>query len=305
MHVSICVCTYNRGYILGFCLESLTKLTIPAGCEAEILVVDNNSTDETKEVVARYSQRSSIPIFYFHEPEQGISAARNRAIHESHGDYIGFLDDECVVSPNWLEIAFEDINEFAPSIIGGPYVGALLPATGQKWFKVEYGNAYFLDYGFGRGFQKEFRASAGNMFIHKMVCETQRFDRKFGPKGNEMKFGEETFLQERFLSKNPGAAVFYEPRIEVAHYILPHKMSLSYFAKREMEMGACHYYRFEIQTLPFEVARACAYLCISPFGAVFRDRRAFPFWQNYLYEQVIPRLRVFGAALERIRRRYI
>ncbi|MGY3602739.1 MULTISPECIES: glycosyltransferase family 2 protein [unclassified Bradyrhizobium] len=305
MHVSICVCTYNRGYILRYCLESLTKLSIPAGCEAEILVVDNNSTDDTREVVACYSKRSSIPIFYFHEPEQGSSAARNRAINESYGDYIGFLDDECVVSPNWLEIVFEDIQEFAPYIIGGPYIGALLPATGPKWFKAEYGNAYFLNYGLGRGFQNEFRASAGNMLIHKTVFQTQRFDRKLGMKGNEMKFGEESFLQERFLSKNPGAAAFYEPRIEVTHYILPHKMSLSYFAKREMEMGACHYCTFKIQSLPIEIARACAYLCIAPFVAVFRDRRAFPFWQNYLYEQVIPRLSVFGAALERVRRRYI
>ena len=119
------------------------------------------------------------------------------------------------------QIIVADIDEFAPFIIGGPYIGALLPGTAPKWFKKEYGDAYFLGNHFERGYQREFRASGGNMVMCRRVCETQQFDHKFGQKGNKMKFGDETFLQERFLSENAGVMVFYEPRIEVAHYILP------------------------------------------------------------------------------------
>jgi glycosyltransferase involved in cell wall biosynthesis len=148
MRFSICLCTYNRAHILPYCFESLINLNIPAGCGAEILVIDNNSGDNTKGVVASFSRRSPIAILYFHEPQQGLSAARNRAMKEACGDYVGFLDDECVVQPDWLEIVVADIDEFAPFIIGGPYIGAFLPGTAPAWFKPEYGNTYFLAKGF-------------------------------------------------------------------------------------------------------------------------------------------------------------
>jgi glycosyltransferase involved in cell wall biosynthesis len=304
MRFSICVCTYNRANILPYCLVSLANLKMPPRCKAEILVIDNKSVDNTKEVVEQYSRRSPIQIFYFYEQQQGLSNARNRAIKEAHGDYLGFLDDECVVAPDWLQILAEDIEEFAPFIIGGPYVGALLPGTGPKcpkWLKMEYFSyAYYAS--FERGYQKEFRASGGNMLLHRMVCETQKFDQDLGMKGNELKLGEEILLQDRFLSENLGAMVFYEPRIEVTHYILPDKMSLSSWARRELENGAC---RSGSGPLLFKLVRSLAYLCVSPLGALFRDRSSYPYWQNYAYEKVIPRaMPVIGAALERFRGRY-
>ena len=72
-----------------------------------------------------------------------------------------------------------------------------------------------------------------------------------------------------------------------------------------MELGAC-LYRIRSTAVPFEkVARAIAHLCVSPLRAVFRDRGAYPYWQNYAYEKVIPRVMpVIGAALEKLRRRY-
>jgi glycosyltransferase involved in cell wall biosynthesis len=304
MRISICVCTYNRAHILRYCLESLMNLKVPAGCEAEILVLDNNSRDSTKDVVSYYRQHSPIEILYFHESQQGVSAARNRAAKEARGDYIGFLDDECAPRPNWLEILAADIDEFAPFIIGGPYVGALLPGRFPKWFKIEYGDAYFLADNFERGYQKDFRASGGNMVLHRRVYETQEFDEELGPKGDKMKFGEEISLQEHFMSENVDVTVFYEPRMAVAHYILPHKMSLSYHARRQMELGACHR-RFTSAALCYELARVLAHLCVCPFRAVLRDRSAFPYWENYVYERVIPRVMPsIGAALEKVRGRY-
>jgi glycosyltransferase involved in cell wall biosynthesis len=300
MRVSICVCTYNRAHILAYCLESLANLKVPVGCEAEILVVDNHSVDNTKEVVGRYSQRSPIEILYLHEPQKGLSVARNRAIEEARGDYLGFLDDDCAVSPDWLQIIIEDIDELAPFIIGGPYIGTLLPGNSPKWFKADYFS--YLPCHFKRGYHREFRASGCNMVLRRRVGEIYRFDKNFGMKGNELKLGEEVLLQDRFLSENVGSMVLYEPRIEVLHYILPHKISLSYCARRELEGGAS---RWGSAALSFELVRALAYLCVSPFHAFFRDRRAYPYWQNYACEKVFPRVMpVIGAALERIRKRY-
>jgi hypothetical protein len=225
---------------------------------------------------------------------------------QARGDYVGFLDDECIVLPNWLEVITADINEVAPLIIGGPYIGALLPeSTPPKWFKPEYGDAYFLTEHLTRGYQKDFRASAGNMILHRSVCEGQQFERSFGPKGNDMKLGEETIFQEHFLTKHKGRMIFYEPCMEVIHYILPHKMSLSYRARRAMETGAATY-RIKPFALSFDFAGALLHLTLLPFRVGLRDRTAYPYWQNYIYEKVIPRVMpVFGAILEKLRRRYL
>jgi glycosyltransferase involved in cell wall biosynthesis len=302
--ISICVCTYNRAHILCYCLESLINLTVPAGCKVEILIIDNNSADNTKHVVDFFSQRSPIKILYLNESQQGLSAARNLAINQATGDYIGFLDDECVVRPNWLEIVVADIHEFAPLIIGGPYIGVVLPGTAPKWFKAEYGNAYFLASRYDRGYQKEFRAPGGNMFLHRSVFEVCQFSNNFGMKGNEVKLGEEDLLQDRFLSERAGTMVFYEPGIEVVHYVLPHKMSLSYAARRAMETGAATY-RIRPFPLACNIAGALVHLSLYPWRGLLRDRTAYPHWQNYVYEKAIPRVMpVLGAIIEKIRRRY-
>jgi glycosyltransferase involved in cell wall biosynthesis len=272
MRVSICVCTYNRAHILAYCIESLTNLKVPVGCEAEILVVDNNSVDNTKEVVLRYSLRSPIKIVYLYEPQKDLSVARNRAIEEACGDYLSFLDDDCAVSPDWLQILVDDIDELAPFIMGGPYIGALLPGNSPKWFKGDYFSN--LPCCFKRGYHREFRASGCNMVLHRRVYDMHRFDKNFGMKGDELKLGEEVLLQDRFLNENAGAMVFYEPRIGVNHYILPHKISLSYCAKREMEGGA---FRWGSAAVSFKLAQALAQLCVSPIGALFRDRKTYPY----------------------------
>jgi hypothetical protein len=144
------------------------------------------------------------------------------------------------------------------------------------------------------------------MFLHRRVFETYKFDHNFSMKGHQLKLGAETLLQERFLSENTSEKIFYEPRMEVAHFILPHKISLSYHARRHMAVGASRS-RYEVRSksLSFEVARALAHLCVSPLRTIFRDRTSYPYWQNYVYEKVIPPVMpVIGAALEKLRNQY-
>ena len=109
-------------------------------------------------------------------------------------------------------------------------------------------------------------------FLHRSVFEAQQFDQKYGRKGNELKFGEETFLQEHFLRQNVDTMVFYEPRIEVAHYVLSHKMSLSYHARRQMEMGACHI-KMGAAAIPFEVTRVLLVMCLLAPYSISRPER--------------------------------
>src|SRR6202030_3038576 len=90
--------TYNRAELLRQTLEGVTRQNYPAG-EFEILVIDNNSTDATAEVVASFAARSPAPRRVV-ETKQGLNHARNRAIDEARGEVIVFGDDDILVSPD-------------------------------------------------------------------------------------------------------------------------------------------------------------------------------------------------------------
>jgi glycosyltransferase involved in cell wall biosynthesis len=289
MLISVCICTYNRRELLAQCLHSLGRLIDPRPRhDLEILVIDNNSTDDTASLVKGLVPTFPFKIRYVFEAQQGISAARNRAVNEADGDYLGFLDDECIVEPNWLAIAIGDIEAFQPSIIGGPYTGAFLPGDRPRWFRIEYGNAYFLSHEYEKGFQKKFRASSGNMFVRRDVFDSVQFDAAMGPKGNEVKPGEEMDLQERYLGAHPAERVFYEPAISVRHFIRPEKLLLSYRAKHQFAVAMASPITLGHWELLLASSKAIAHLVFAPFACIFRNRAKFPFWQNYAYEKVLP-----------------
>ena len=87
--------------MLAETLASVATLQIPEGIEPECLIVDNNSTDETSDVVERFARHASIAVRYVVEPRMGSSYARNRAVATSDCDYIFFIDDDAIADPDW------------------------------------------------------------------------------------------------------------------------------------------------------------------------------------------------------------
>src|SRR5271170_5558250 len=101
--ISVIICTYNRSRSLGEAVESVASeiLTQPLGWE--ILVVDNNSNDKTRQVVEGLICRYPERIRYVFEPKQGISHARNAGIKESRGEILAFIDDDETAEGAWLQ----------------------------------------------------------------------------------------------------------------------------------------------------------------------------------------------------------
>lgn len=98
---SLAICTYNRAPSLARLLRSLEDaMANAAGGTWEVLVVDNNSTDSTREICNWFAGK--LPLRYVFEGEQGLSNARNRAIAECAGDLLVFTDDDVVVDRDWL-----------------------------------------------------------------------------------------------------------------------------------------------------------------------------------------------------------
>jgi glycosyltransferase involved in cell wall biosynthesis len=101
--VSVVVCTYNRSRRLERALVHIEEAAMLANLRIEIIVVDNNSRDDTKSVVAAAGRASAIPVRYRFEPQQGLSFARNCGVKASKGSVIAFTDDDCIVDPGWID----------------------------------------------------------------------------------------------------------------------------------------------------------------------------------------------------------
>src|SRR5215475_13817911 len=100
--ISVIVCTYNRAYRLEQTLKSLQEMEVPCGLPGELIIVDNNSSNNTKKIVDDFINKLDLNAKYITERHQGLSYARNIGIQESAGDIIAFTDDDCIVDRHWI-----------------------------------------------------------------------------------------------------------------------------------------------------------------------------------------------------------
>jgi len=118
--ISLLIPTYNRAGYLQQALHSLNALEIPPGVEAEVLVIDNNCTDNTAEVVDQVARHHKLPVRHILERQQGLCFGRNRGIAEARYDHLGFLDDDILVSPQWVVSYFQAVRDFQADAVVGP-----------------------------------------------------------------------------------------------------------------------------------------------------------------------------------------
>jgi glucosyl-dolichyl phosphate glucuronosyltransferase len=103
MDITVIVCTFNRCESLRVLLESVERSKVPNGTEWEVLVVDNNSTDHTRQVVEEFCSHEGGQFRYLFEARQGKSFALNSGIQEARGEILVFTDDDVTVEQDWLQ----------------------------------------------------------------------------------------------------------------------------------------------------------------------------------------------------------
>ena len=120
MHISIIVSTRNRCSDLSRVIDSIEDALVPEGCDCEIVIVDNGSTDETRSLCSTLAKSGRKSLGYVYEPRKGKSAALNAAVRATQGDILAFTDDDCIVDPDWIK---EIVREFASdkelAVLGG------------------------------------------------------------------------------------------------------------------------------------------------------------------------------------------
>ena len=234
--LSVVICTFNRADLLRECLQSLVEQTL-AKERYEILVVDNNSTDNTRDLVTSLSQRHSH-IRYLFEENQGLSFARNRGWSEAKEELVAYLDDDATAAPDWCErivTAFSCVSP-APVAVGGPILPRLR-CNPPWWFSSRletrtWGQtACFLQPPLA-----PFGFSGSNMAFKKIILsEHGGFDTKLGMCGEQIGMGEETNLFFRIHATEP--LFWYDPDIKVHHLVSSRQLKLRWRIYRTCQAG--------------------------------------------------------------------
>lgn len=240
MELSIVICTYNRSSFLRDGLEAIVKqLLTCSDASIEIIVVDNNSSDDTRAIVEQFQNRfSSLSLVYVFEKVQGLSFARNSGIENAKCKFIAFVDDDAVVNENWLSSLFQVINNTNAHVFGGPiYPRFEIPCP--DWIDPNY---FVRKFKKNDGFLNSMAAidgfSGGNMCIKKEIFEAiGYFDTNLGMKGDVMGLGEESELFYRLSESSYIARLYNVEDMSISHFEAAEKLKPLYLKNRILLSG--------------------------------------------------------------------
>ena len=231
MKFSVIIATYNRAAELVKTLESLAMLE-PAG-PWDVIVVDNNSTDNTREVVLQQVDSFPVTLRYIFENEQGRSAALNAGIRAAQGEILAITDDDVRVDPKWLRNASQALERLGCDYLGGkalPIWEADLPDWLPNRGGKHWGVIALLDYGpepieFGA------KVPLGVNMIFRRECFERAglWDNSIGRKAGTLLGQEVREWTQR--GRAAGLRGFYSPDLIVHHVIPQDRLTKKYFRK--------------------------------------------------------------------------
>ena len=237
--ISIIICTYNREKYIGPLLESIAKNDYPKN-DYEILLVDNNCTDNTRAVCDAFAkQHVDVAFRYVVEPEQGLSAARNKGIKESKGDIIIYVDDDALVDSNYISSYADHFANNPNTMAAGGPIEPLYETEEPKWMS-PYTKALltaWMNYGPKVcEYPKGRYPGGGNAAYRKEIFnKVGLFNTELGRKGTALLASEEKDIFDKMHTL--GMTVLYLPT-PVLHHIIPQtKLEQPYFDRLTHQIG--------------------------------------------------------------------
>jgi glycosyltransferase involved in cell wall biosynthesis len=233
--LSIIICTYNREALLKNCLEALVR-QLPAFIQTtEVIVVDNNCTDGTADMVKGMSAEHGW-LKYIKEEKQGLSHARNCGAELAQGVYLCYLDDDGKPGKRYLKSVYRVLREYQPDIAGGP-VYPYYTSSRPRWFKDEFEIRRYTKIS---DFSEKCSVSGGNYIIRaELLRKLGMFPPSYGMVGNKTRLGDEKAVLLKYRSSTPSEQqrVYYSQECFIFHHVPLYKMRYSYFIKRGFFSG--------------------------------------------------------------------
>ena len=253
MFITVAICTRNRAESLRRTLASVAAMKVPRDLAWELVVVNNESTDHTDEVIGEYRDR--LPIRQEFESQPGHSNARNRAIAAARGEYIVWTDDDVVVRPDWLQAyagAFRCLPEAA--VFGG----RIMPKYEEpvvKWVidsEATLGGAYAIrDLGDAvrpLSISGHHIPYGANFAIRTNEQRVFRYDPNLGLAPNRRRYCDEVDVITRLLES--GAKGYWIPHAVVTHCIGQEKQTIGYLTEYYIAVGETEAFKTAAAGLP-------------------------------------------------------
>lgn len=235
MKVSILIATRNRAPFLQETLAAIRPAIVPAGMEAELLVIDNVSTDATAEVV-KSARLDHIALRYLRENRPGKCHAINRGLRESDGDMILFIDDDVRPPSDWIGRMCQTLIEHGPCAVAGGV--KLAPHLERSWMtglhRSWLANTDWLDHRKPRGM-----VGANMGFSREVLRRVPAFDTELGP--GALGFGDEQLFASQLLEA--GYRIIGRPDVCVEHHFEPQRLLRGAWLSAARKRGRAQAYR--------------------------------------------------------------
>ena len=247
MDLSVIICTWNRSKTLPGVLASLEKCVVPPEIQWEVVIVDNNSTDDTRGVCQSFADRYPDRFRYLFEPRQGKAFALNAGLQAAQGNILALTDDDVTVHEVWISEILNMFRTFACAGIAGRVV-PVWNCSQPSWIEFD-GPYHHPAFGgivrFEKGdspFRLNCTAAGANLAFRREIVE------KYGAfrtdlSGNhadlrrpsELLGGEDTEYCRRIL--NAGESIMYAPRAVVFHPVEQRRVEKKYLETFALNYG--------------------------------------------------------------------
>ncbi|MCA9197034.1 MAG: glycosyltransferase family 2 protein [Planctomycetales bacterium] len=231
LDVTIVIGTFNRADMLKDGLLSLDKLNRTGDITYEVIVVDNDSTDHTSQMVKDTQSEVGYPLRLFVETQKGVASARNLGIKEAQGEWVAFFDDDQLADENWLVELLAMAQEKQCEAVGGDVKLLMLEPTDRQLDKTcrrLLGEMYGLTE--PCEFNRVLVPGTNNLMIRKSVFE------RIGIFDTELvDGGEDADLYRRM--REGGVVTWFAPKAIIHHMIPPYRMEDQYMMWTSLRQG--------------------------------------------------------------------
>ena len=242
MLISVCICTFRRPTQLATLLDALGQQSLnDLEAQVELVVVDNDPLHSAQPVLAAWRAPQGFELRYFHVPVPNIAEARNTAIHNASGEWVGMIDDDETPQNDWLVRLIDTQRRFNADAVFGPVVPQYVPAT-PDWIRA---GGYFDRARHATGTAIDERdARTGNVLIRaaRLNALPGPFDVAFGRTG-----GEDSLLFRDLLAK--GCSLVWCDEAPVTEEVPLERATAAWLLRRSYRIGQT-WIRAELYRLP-------------------------------------------------------
>ncbi len=247
INLTVAIPTYNGENRLPQVLEIIQTQTGIESVNWEIIVVDNNSKDNTAKLIQEYQKnwQNSYPLRYVFEPEQGLAFARQRAIEEAKGELVAFLDDDNIPALNWVSEVYKFGQKYPQAGAYASQIHGLFEVEPPEHLKSiifylainERGNQPLLYEPRKKGFPP-----GGGLVVRRDVWKQNVPTRLFfiGRVGKSMLGTEDA--EALFYIHRAGWEIWYNPDMEIEHIIPSSRLEKNYLMRLMRSIGISRFY---------------------------------------------------------------